>query len=259
MRTRIKEYSVGELARLSGVTVRTLHHYDAIGLLRPAHVATNGYRLYGRDELLRLQEILFYRAFGLSLAEIADVLDNETNALSRLHAHRARLVAEAAKVAELLETLDRTIATLSKEAEMPDQDLYTPFDAPTQTAYEDWLIETYGPEMATKIALSKEAVIAAPDGMAGLMERLRDIEAQLVAAFQNSLAAGDRRLVPILEAHRALMTNFWGDECGPAAYAGLADMYQAHPDFVSRYERLAPRFSQWLPAAMKAYAAEISA
>ncbi|MDX8353437.1 MerR family transcriptional regulator [Cognatiyoonia sp. IB215182] len=259
MKTRIKEYGVGELARLSGVTVRTLHHYDATGLLRPAHVAANGYRIYGRDELLRLQEILFYRAFGMSLAEIADVLDSESEALVRLRAHRAKLAAQAAKTADLLATLDRTIATLMREADMQDQDLYAPFDAATQTGHEDWLIDTYGPDMAVKIAVSKEAVAAMPNGIAGLMDRLRESEAELVGAFKKGVVAGDRKLVPMLDKHRALMADFWGDACDPNAYAGLADMYLAHSDFVARYERLAPRFSQWLPAAMKAYAAEISA
>ncbi len=258
MKTRIKEYSVGQLARLSGVTVRSLHHYDAIGLLRPAHVAANGYRTYGRAELLRLQEILFYRAFGLSLAEIADVLGNG-DALDRLRTHRARLAAEVTRTAALLETLDRTIATLTKETDMSDHDLYTPFDARTQTAYEDWLVDTYGSDMAARIALSKEAVAALPDGIAGAMEELKAIETRLVALFLADVRPADARLLPDLAAHRALMAKLWGQNCTPDAYAGLADMYLSHPDFVARYERLAPKFSQWLPAAMKAYASEIPA
>ena len=259
MTHRIKEYSVGQLARLSGVTVRTLHHYDTIGLLRPAHVASNGYRFYGRAELLRLQEILFYRAFGLSLAEVADVLTGEADAVVRLRAHRSLLAAQVVEVTDLLKTLDRTIATLTKETEMHDTDLYKPFDTDTQTAYENWMIDTYGPDMAAKIALSKEAIATMPDGMDGALEELKALEAELLEAFQAGLVAGEGSLVPILKAHRALMGRLWGEECRPAAYAGLADMYLSHPDFVARYERLAPHFSQWLPAVMKAYAADISA
>ena len=256
---RIKAYSVGQLARLSGVTVRTLHHYDAIGLLRPAHVAANGYRTYERSELLRLQEILFYRAFGLSLQEIADVLDGEADALARLRRHRGRLAAQVEEATTLLATLDRTIADLTKETMMPDTDLYTPFDAATQTAHENWLLETYGDEMATKIATSKAAIAQMPDGMAGAMKELNAMEGQLVTAFQSGARVGDRALVPIFDAHRALMALLWGDACDADAYAGLADLYLAQPDFVARYERLAPRFSQWLPKAMKAYASEIAA
>lgn len=257
MNTRIKEYSVGQLARLSGVTVRTLHHYGAIGLLRPAHIAANGYRTYGRAELLRLQEILFYRSFGLSLREIADLLADEADMVIRLRAHRDRLAAQAEKARRLLETLDRTIATLTKETEMQDHDLYEPFDTKTQTAYEEWLIETHGPEMAAKIATSKKAVDALLDGITGAMQELRAIEGRLVDAFAAGKSQAD--LASDLAAHRALMSRLWGNDCTPEAYAGLADIYLSYPDFIARYERLAPRFSLWLPAAMKAYAAEIAA
>jgi DNA-binding transcriptional MerR regulator len=258
MKKRIKEYSVGELAGLSGVTVRTLHHYDAVGLLRPAHVALNGYRTYGHAELLRLQEILFYRAFGLSLAEIDAVLRCDASTVSRLRTHRARLAAQVEEVTSLLKTLDLTIETLTKESDMPDTDLYKPFDAATQTAYEVWMIDTYGPDMAAKIAQSKEAIDAMPKGMVGAMEELSMHEAKLVDAYQAGASAGDGSLIAILDAHRALMGRLWGENCAPEAYAGLSDMYLAHPDFVARYERLAPRFSQWLPSVMKAYAADIS-
>ena len=248
---------MGALARLSGVTVRTLHHYDAIGLLRPAHVAANGYRSYGRAELLRLQEVLFYRAFGLSLHEISAVLADEVDVVVRLRAHRDRLSAQAEEAARLLDTLDRTIATLTKDKDVSDHDLYAPFDAATQTAYEDWLIETYGPEMAAMVATSKEAIAALPDGMAGAMQELKAIEARLVDAFQAGVPQA--ALAADLAAHRALMSRLWGEDCTPEAYAGLADLYLSHADFIARYERLAQGFSQWFPKVMKAYAAEISA
>ena len=254
MTKRIKSYSVGELARMSGVTVRTLHHYDAIGLLRPAHTALNGYRSYGRAEALRLQEILFYRSFGLSLADIASVLDKEPDHLSRLQQHRAALQEQMLHTAELLKSLDRTIIELTKGPDMANEDLYTPFDAATQTAHEEWLIDTYGADMAAAIATSKQAVAKLPDGIAGAMARLSDYETSLVAEFQQGRAADDGELDDILSKHRALMAELWGKPCPPEAYAGLADMYLSHPDFVARYERLAPRFSQWLPAAMKSYA-----
>ena len=72
----MKSYRVSELARLSGVSVRTLHHYDAIGLLRPAFSGNNGYRYYEGKELLRLQQILIHRELGFSLSEIQTLLDD---------------------------------------------------------------------------------------------------------------------------------------------------------------------------------------
>ncbi len=83
MKTRIEEYSVGQLARFAGVSVRTLHHYDDVGLLKPAHVGANGYRLYRRAELLRLQEIMFYRDVGMLLDDVGRLLDGPENAVER--------------------------------------------------------------------------------------------------------------------------------------------------------------------------------
>lgn len=259
MTKRIAEIPVGELARLSGVTVRTLHHYDAIGLLRPTHVQANGYRTYGRAELLRLQEILFYRAFGLSLAEIRDVLDDEAGALARLTAHRARLAAQVTRTQDLLDTLDRTIATLKGDDTMTDANLYAPFSPAKQADYEAWLIAAYGEGMVDKIAASRSAVVNMPKGTAGAMRDLEEIESALVTSYEVGLAPDDKALVPELDRHRALIAGLWGRPCPPDAYAGLARMYEAHPDFVARYERLAPRFSRWLPDAMRAYAAGSSA
>lgn len=247
MEERIEEYTVGELARASGVSVRTLHHYDTLGLLKPAHVATNGYRLYRRTEALRLQEILFYRAAGMPLGEIAALLD-AGDPTTRLQAHRDRLAADLTHHAQMLATLDRSLAELSGEHPMAIDELYKPFVAEKQADYETWLIDTYGADMAEAIKASKAHLNTAPTEMEDRMQALKQIEADLVAAYEAGIApeAADT------EAHRAWVAEMWGRPCPPDAYAGLAEMYLAHPDFIARYEALSDGFSQWLPAAMKA-------
>jgi MerR family transcriptional regulator, thiopeptide resistance regulator len=259
MSERIEEYSVGQLARMSGVTVRTLHHYHDIGLLKPAHVAANGYRAYGRKQVLRLQEILFYRDIGMALDEVARLLDGPDDALARLQHHRARLRRRAARQAEVLETLEATIAHLKGERDMANADLYRPFTPEKQAEYEAWLLARYGDDMAERIRTSREAVGALPDGIAGAMAELESIEADLVALFEAGQAPTAGACYAPLEAQRALMAQLWGRDCPPEALVGLADMYAAHPDFIARYERLSPRFSDWLPAAMKAHGARLSA
>jgi len=254
MTQRIEELSVGDLARKAGVTVRTLHHYDTIGLLKPRWTGANGYRLYGRDEALRLQEILFYRALGLTLADIAALLSGDADQLARLTAHRAALAAEVDRQQGLLATLDDTIAHLRGNKDMTTDDLYAPFSEEKQAEYEAWLVTTYGPEMAESIARSKDAVAELPEGMAGAMEEMRDLEAALAAAFEAGEAPESRAMHETCEAHRALMSRLWGRDCPAEAYAGLGQMYLGHPDFVARYERISPRFSQWLPATMAAHA-----
>ncbi|MBV7379278.1 MerR family transcriptional regulator [Maritimibacter dapengensis] len=247
MSERIEDYTVGELARIAGVTVRMLHHYDEIGLLSPAWIAPNGYRYYGRAEAERLQEILALKAGGVPLAEIGAMLD-DGDRLARLIAHRARLEREASKVAGMIETLDATIETERKGRIMATDKLYWPHAPERQAEHEAWLVDTYGNWMAEAIAASKAHLEKAPEGMEGKMDALRDIEAALVAAYEGGLAPEDADVT----AHRDWVAGMWGRDCSPDAHAGLANMYLSHPEFVARYEALSPGFSQWLPAAIKA-------
>lgn len=130
------------------------------------------------------------------------------------------------------------------------QDLYLPIAPEQQADYEAWLRETYGREMAQAIAASKAHLEAAPEGMAERMAQLQGIEAALLEEFN----AGREPEAADCSDHNGWVARMWGRTCGGEAYAGLADLYLTHPDFVARYEALAPGFSQWLPAAMKAWA-----
>ena len=142
---------------------------------------------------------------------------------------------------------------------MTTDDLYAPFSPEAQAGYEAWLVETYGQEMARSIARSKEAVAAMPEGLAGAMAELKTHEEALAAAFEAGEAPESRAIHDTCEAHRALMARLWGRDCTAEAYAGLGQMYLAHPDFVARYERISPRFSDWLPKAMAAHAERLGA
>ncbi|MCR9137782.1 MAG: MerR family transcriptional regulator [Alphaproteobacteria bacterium] len=252
-----RDYSVGQLARISGVSVRTLHHYDHVGLLKPAHLAENGYRIYGHKEALRLQEILFYRDVGMSLSEIVAILDAPVDAVDRLTRHRNRLAAEAQRTARTIETLDATIAHLKGIQDMTTEELYRPFSTAKQSEYQDWLISTCGGDIAERIKTSNEAIRHLPDGMEGAMARLRDIEARLVAAFETATDPSSDQIRETLEDHRRLMAQLWGQDCPPEGYDGLAKLYRSHPDFVARYETLSPKFSHWLPLAMEAHVARL--
>jgi DNA-binding transcriptional MerR regulator len=118
--------TVKKVAKLSGVSVRALHHYDEIGLLKPACVGANGYRYYGRDELLRLQQILFHPELGFPLEQIRQVLSApEFDRVAALRAHRERLKAEVRRYQRLVRTLDATLAAL--EGDMDDKAMYRGF------------------------------------------------------------------------------------------------------------------------------------
>lgn len=250
------DLTVKQLAAISAVTVRTLHHYDEIGLLAPAHVGANGYRYYGRAELLRLQRILFHRELGVPLAEIAALMDLEgEDQVSVLMRHREKLEAERERYRVLIETIDRTVATMKGELPMPNADLYKGFSAEKQAGYEAWLVERYGDPMKQDIADSR-SVWASMSGaeQAAAMEELKDIEIALAEGMKRGIDPESEPVEMMIRRHRASVAAAWGKPCAPEAYAGLADLYLSHPDFVQRYETIAPGFAVWLTDAMKAHA-----
>ena len=138
-------YTVSQLATLSGVSVRTLHHYDEIALLKPASIGLNGYRYYGREELLRLQQILFHRELGLSLEEIRQAIDTPGfDRAAALRDQREKLVAEIARLRELAKTIDHTLSDLEGGKIMSEKSMYRGFDAESRERNDAWAIERYG-------------------------------------------------------------------------------------------------------------------
>jgi len=254
----MKEITVKQLAAISGVTVRTLHHYDEIGLLKPAHIGANGYRYYGRAEMLRLQRILFHRELGVPLGDIAGLLELEgADQVGVLMRHREKLAAERERFRILIETIDRTVANLKGETPMPNAYLYRGFSAEKQAEYEAWLIERYGDPMKDDIARSRKAMAKMSEAeQQAVMDQLRDIETALAEGMKRGLEPASDAIDKVITRHRAWVAAAWDKPCPLEAYAGLADMYASHPDFVKRYETIAPGFTDFLVAAMKAHAAK---
>ena len=252
----MKELTVKQLAAISGVTVRTLHHYDEIGLLAPAHVGANGYRYYGRAELMRLQRILFHRELGVPLGEIAGLLDLEgEDQVGVLMRHRERLEAEQERFRILIETIDRTVADIKGETHMANADLYKGFSADKQADYEAWLIARDGEPMKANIAHARKAMAKMNEAeQEAMMATLRDIETGLAEGMKRGIDPASDVVDGLLTRHRAWVAAAWDKPCPLEAYAGLADLYMSHPDFVARYETLAPGFAAWLTDAMKTHA-----
>ncbi|MBJ7415471.1 MAG: MerR family transcriptional regulator [Niveispirillum sp.] len=252
----MSRYTVSQLSRLAGVSVRTLHHYDHIGLLRPAVTGENGYRYYGADELLRLQQILLHRELGLPLARIARVLDAPGfDRLDTLRVQRRHLLAEAERYRSLVTTIDRTITLLEGKTVMDAETLYQGLSPEKQAGYEDWLAERHGPAVRVDIGHAKQA-------MAGLdqpthMTELAAIEGAIAQALRDRMEADDPRLDPMLNRHLDWVAASWGRYPDANAYAGLADIYRTHPDFRARYDALAPGLADYLPDAMEAFALRV--
>ncbi len=254
----MQAYTVNEVAKLSGVSVRTLHHYDAIGLLKPAFVGDNRYRYYRRAELLRLQQILIYRELDIPLRDIAALLDSPAFDLATaLREQRRQLADKAERYRRLLQTIDRTIAELDGDQTMNVEELYKGTIGHEQQAeYEQWLRQRLGACVEPHLAHARKRVDAMTDAeRTAWMAELARIESALSEAMRRGLPPDAAALDAPLMRHYAWVTAQWSGNATTAAYAGLADVYRGHPDFVARYEAISPGFTEYLCQAMVAWAA----
>jgi DNA-binding transcriptional MerR regulator len=140
-------YTVKQLAKISGISVRTLHWYDEISLLNPAYHDNNNYRYYKEEQLLRLQQILFFRELGFSLNDIQKLLmQNDFDNIKALYAHRRILEEDIDRKNSLIATIDKTILHLRGKQIMLDKELYYGFDSTRQKEYEQYLVQYQGLE-----------------------------------------------------------------------------------------------------------------
>jgi DNA-binding transcriptional MerR regulator len=254
VRKAMKQYTVSQMAQLSGVSVRALHHYDDIGLLKPAHLGANGYRYYGREELLRLQQILFHRELGLALEEIRALLDDpKFDRLAALRAHRGRLESESARFGHLIATIDRTIAELTGETQMSDKDLYQGFSAEKQAQWEREIVERFGESGAAKIEESKRNFgRMSKEDMAASKAEMEAINLAFVAALAAGEAPDSAKVQALTARHYAWVCRAW--KPNRQAYIGMGEMYVSHPDFRATYDAVRPGLAEYLAAAMRVYA-----
>src|SRR5689334_18673703 len=152
-------YTVKKVAAMSRVSVRTLHFYDEVGLLKPARIGANGYRFYEEAQLLTLQQILFYRELGFELKQIKKILNRPNfDKAAALKSHREVLRKNLADTRKLIQTIDKTIEHLKGTKKMKSQELFVGFDLEQQAKHEQYLIDRYGECMKKSIAQSKRNV-----------------------------------------------------------------------------------------------------
>ncbi len=227
--------TVGELSRLAGVTVRTLHHYDQIGLLCPSGRSDASYRLYAYEDLLRLQEILVWRQLGFSLQEIQQLLD-EPGRDRAVALRRQRELVELAleRLGATARALDAALAAHDNATQMKESEMFKDFDP---TAYEDEARERWG----HTDAYQESARRAARYGEREWAE-IRAEADQVVADFAALLQAGEpadgERAHAVAERHRGHISR-WFYPVSTQMHRNLATMYVADPRFTASYEKVA--------------------
>ena len=257
----MKGYTVGEVAKLSGVSIRTLRHYDELGLLKPADVGPNGYRYYGREELLRLQQILFHKALGFGLEEIARVLDApDFDRAAALRAHRAKLMAQARRFRQLVRTIDETLAALNGDGTMDEKRMYRGFDPEEAARNEAWVVERYGEAGRYGIDARNEVMKAWTQAdydshqsdYAGIVRDFAEAHASGLAAESEPAQAITRRL-------HANASRAWIGPINRIGLLNMAELYEQYPGARARFEARAPGLADYIPRAMRHFAqAELS-
>ena len=247
------ERSIGEVARMTGITARTLRHYDEIGLLVPARVSANGYRWYGRGELLRLQRILLLRDLQLSLPEIRAMLDAHDD-VGFLRTHRERLQQERDRLGRVLETIDRTIDDLVGAGRLAEEEFFVGINRRTQELQED-LAARFGPGVHAHF----EQAAAAMAGWTRLdheraAERGRDLLRRLAAARERDLEPDHPEVLDLMTEHYEGVRVVWPADA--AAYYALAEATSASPGQRAIIAEVDPELPEWLAQAIRCYAVQ---
>ena len=245
-------YTVKQLAKLSGVSIRTLHWYDQKNLLKPAYVAANGYRYYEEKELLLLQQILFYRELGFSLDDIEKMISlDDFSTLEALKAHKISLQSEVDRIQQLIATVDKTVAYLGGKTKMNAKEFYYGFDSKTQKQHEQYLVE----EGIASQELIDEANAKVKDwsdeDKNHFIQKIEQIMQALINAIDNDLEANDPVVQKLMAEHYHWLEKSWSPD--KEKYLGLIELYQT-PDFRSFYDDRDPRLLDFFVAAMRVYA-----
>ncbi|BDC34203.1 transcriptional regulator [Candidatus Dependentiae bacterium Noda2021] len=248
------DYSIGQLAALSGVTIRTLHYYDEIGLLRPHYVSETGYRFYDKKQLLMLQQILFYKELGFELKQISTIINAPNfDVLMTLQQHKTRLTEKLHNTHELLQTINKTIEYLERQRIMTDQEMFWGFNKEKQQEYERELIAQYGNDMQKHIDDSYQHIKHfTKEDWAAIKLQADDINKRLVAKMHEGFAPDAPEVQEIISVHYQWICKFW--QPNAESYTGLGHMYEHNPEFKNIYDKYDAQLAHFLSRAMANYA-----
>jgi MerR family transcriptional regulator, thiopeptide resistance regulator len=246
-------YEVGAVARLSGVTVRTLHHYDRIGLLTPVARTGAGYRKYGEADLERLQRIRFYRELGFRLDQIKALMDGDGETLAHLRM-QGRLLRER------IERLERMVVAVEKAMEantmgisLTPEERFEVFGNFDPEDYEGESKERWGENDSYRESARRMATYTKTDWERQKAEHSAVLE-RLAAAMKDGLPASSPTAMDAAEEHRAQIEK-WFYPCPKDMHVGLGDMYVADPRFTRFFEKVAPGLAGYIHDAILANAA----
>jgi DNA-binding transcriptional MerR regulator len=245
--------TVGDIARLTGVSVRTLHHYDEIGLVVPRERSEAGYRLYGPSEVARLQEVLFFRELGFGLGEIKRLVERpDYDRATALQRQRRLLDTKAEHLLAMIDALDAAVEAERHGTPMSNEDMLGVFGDFDPAEHEAEARERWGDTDAYRESARRTARYGRAD-----WEQMGRESAEIDQAFLALMAAGvpadSSEAMEIAERHRNHITK-WFYECTSEIHVGLGQMYVADSRFTERIDRAGEGLAAYMSAAIEANA-----
>jgi DNA-binding transcriptional MerR regulator len=249
--------NVGEVAALAGVTVRTLHHYDRIGLLSPSGRTAAGYRQYAPPDLDRLHRVLLYRELGFPLEEVATLLD-DPSADPEAHLRRQhRLLRDRLeRTSAMVEAVEKEMEARAMGISLTPEEKFELFGEGYSEDYEREAEERWGDTEAWTQSQRRTSAYTKDDWIR-IKEEAADVERRFAEALRSGAPADSPQAMDIAEEHRQHITR-WFYDCPPAMHAGLGRMYVEDERFTAHYEEIAPGLAQYVSTAVQANAARRS-
>jgi DNA-binding transcriptional MerR regulator len=250
----IMAYTVKKLAELSGVSVRTLHFYDEIGLLLPGFVGQNGYRYYKEEQLLLLQQILIFRELGFELKQIQAIVSQpDFDKVKALITHKEALERKRLRIEELIKTVDKTIQKINGDVIMNERELYQGFSSEEQMEYEVYLVNRYGDKAKKHIDEAKSKNWD-KDAWAKASAEWSDIMRGVKLFMDDNVAPDADEVQALVKLHFLWLSKIWSpDKESYVAHAqGFVDL--AWKKAFEPFDDQHPRLAQYFAKAAKVFA-----
>jgi MerR family transcriptional regulator, thiopeptide resistance regulator len=249
--------NVGEVAALAGVTVRTLHHYDRIGLLSPSDRSAAGYRCYAPADLDRLHRILVYRELGFPLEEVATLLDDpDADPAAHLRRQHRLLRDRLERTQAMVEAVEKEMEAQQMGISLTPEERFELFGDGFSEEYQAEAEERWGDTEAWAQSQRRTSAYTKEDWVR-IKEEGEAIERRFAEALQGGVPADSEQAMDLAEEHRQQISrNFY--DCPPAMHAGLGRMYVEDERFAAHYEQIAPGLAQYVSTAVQANAARQS-
>ena len=250
-------YSVGQVADLAGVTIRTLHHYDEIGLLSPSGRSAAGYRIYEEPDLERLQQILFYRELGFALEETATIVDDpRTDAVGHLQRQRGLLNERIERLRKMVAAIDYEMEAREMDIKLTPEERLEVFGDFNPEDHAEEAEQRWGDTDAYRQSQRRVSNYTKEDWLKIKAEH-EEVAANLAALFESGAAPDSEEAMAAVEAHRQHISR-WYYDCGYDIHRGLTDMYVSDERFRANYDALAPGLSEFIRDAARANAERAS-